>query len=248
MASEHDIRRILVTSPGDSDAALVSVLRADHRLSADVCVVPRLYELAAAIPASCWDEVWGIPLILLRHSGLRGSGWVVKRAFDLVLGTMLLVVLAPVLVLLMGAVLLSCGRPVLFRQARVTRSGRIMKITKLRTVPGADRDGQWTVSPDDCSALGRWLRATHLDELPQLMNVVRGEMSLVGPRPGRPYFASQFAEIVPCYEDRHRTNGGMTGWAQVHGLTGDTSINERARFDNQYVEPGGWMWPRPSAR
>jgi len=160
----------------------------------------------------------------------------VKRAFDIVIGTMLLLVCAPLIALLMGGVVLICGRPALFRQARVTGSGRIVKITKLRTVARADMDGRWTVSPEDCSALGRWLRATHLDELPQLVNVIRGEMSLVGPRPERPHFTSQFSEIIPRYQDRHRANGGMTGWAQVHGLTGDTSIHQRARFDNNYIE------------
>jgi len=140
------------------------------------------------------------------------------------------------MLLLMSGVLLSCGRPVLFRQARVTGSSRTMIITKLRTVAATDPDRRWTVSPADCTALGRWLRATHLDELPQLLNVIRGEMSLVGPRPERPYFTAQFAQAVPRYEDRHRMNGGMTGWAQVHGLTGDTSIHERVRFDNNYIE------------
>ena len=84
--------------------------------------------------------------------------------------------------------------------------------------------------------LGQWLRATHLDELPQLMNVLRGEMSLVGPRPERPYFAERFGREIPRYGDRNRMLAGITGWAQVHGLHGDTSIDERARFDNQYIE------------
>ena len=236
IAAKHDVRRIIVAFPADRDDALVSVLRAAHGLSAEVCVVPRMHELAAAIPASYLDEVRGIPLVPLRRPGLSPAGRVLKRAFDLVVATTLLAVLAPVLVILMTGVLLSCGRPVLFRQVRVGRSGRIIKITKLRTVMSVDRDGRWTVSPGDCSALGRWLRATHLDELPQLLNVIRGDMSLVGPRPERPYFTSRFAEIVPRYDDRHRVNGGMTGWAQVHGLTGDTSIHDRARFDNRYIE------------
>jgi len=232
----YNVRRIIVTLPEDNDATLMSVLRASGQLPAEVCVVPRMCELAAAIPASRQDDIWGIPLIPLRSSGLGWSSRVVKRTLDIVVGTMLLLIFAPLLVLLMVGVLWCSGRPVLFRQARVTRSGRIMKIMKLRTVKSADLHGRWMVSPEDCSALGRWLRATHLDELPQLLNVIRGDMSLVGPRPERPYFTSRFAEIVPHYGDRHRTNAGLTGWAQVHGLSGDTSIHERARFDNNYIE------------
>jgi len=236
VVSHHDVRWIIVSPPADNDVALVSALRADEQLAAEVCVVLRMHELAPAVPASCLDEIWGIPLVPLRKCGLRRSGHMLKRSFDLAAGTILLVVLGPLLLLLMGGVLLSCGRPVFFRQGRVTRSGRIIKIIKLRTVAGSEREGHWTVSPDECSTLSRWLRATHLDELPQLLNVIRGEMSLVGPRPERPYFTSRFAEMVPRYEDRHRTNAGMTGWAQVHGLTGDTSIPERVRFDNNYIE------------
>lgn len=232
----HGIRRVIVSFPADNDAALVSALRASEQLSADVWVVPRMYELAPAVPAGCLDEIWGIPLIPLRHCGLRRPHHALKRSFDLVAGTILLIALGPLLLVLMAAVLLVCGRPVLFRQTRVTRSGRTTKITKLRTVAGASPEARWTVSPEECSSLCRWLRATHLDELPQLVHVIRGEMSLVGPRPERPYFTSRFAEVVPRYEDRHRTNGGMTGWAQVHGLTGDTSIPDRVRFDNNYIE------------
>jgi lipopolysaccharide/colanic/teichoic acid biosynthesis glycosyltransferase len=157
-------------------------------------------------------------------------GRVIKRAFDLIAGTALLTAATPLLLVLMAALLLAGGRPVLFRQARVTRSGRVTEIMKLRTTTGQDPDTQWTVPPDQCSRLGWWLRATHLDELPQLVNVIRGDMSLIGPRPERPHFASQFAREIPHYEDRHRIRSGMTGWAQVHGLTGDTSIAERAPF------------------
>jgi len=232
----HNVQQIIVTLPEGDDADVVSVLRAGGQLTAEVCVLPRLRELAPAVPASCQDDIWGIPVIPLQRPGLRPSSRAVKRAFDIVVGTILLLLFAPLIAILMAGVVLSCGRPALFRQARVTGSGRIMKITKLRTVARTDADGLWTVSPQDCSALGRWLRTTHLDELPQLVDVIRGDMSLVGPRPERPYFTSRFSRIVPRYQDRQRVNGGMTGWAQVHGLTGDTSIHERVRFDNNYIE------------
>ncbi|HWE90883.1 MAG TPA: sugar transferase [Pseudonocardiaceae bacterium] len=162
-----------------------------------------------------------------------------KRVFDIVVGSLLLVLLSPLLGLLALAVLLSAGRPVLFRQDRVTGGGRVAAMVKLRTVDSADPadpNTRWSVPADRCGGLGRWLRVTHLDELPQLLNVLRGEMSLVGPRPERPYFADRFGREIPGYDNRHRMRGGMTGWAQVHGLHGDTSIVARAQFDNQYIE------------
>jgi lipopolysaccharide/colanic/teichoic acid biosynthesis glycosyltransferase len=118
----------------------------------------------------------------------------------------------------------------------MTGRGRVVPVIKLRTLTAHDdHDTRWT--PDGhCRPLGRRLRASHLDELPQLINVMRGEMSLVGPRPERPYFAERFGREIPRYEDRSRMLAGLTGWAQVNGLNGDTSIYERARFDNYYVE------------
>ena len=108
---------------------------------------------------------------------------------------------------------------------------------KLRTLAGTDdADTRWTAPAGQYGPLGRWMRATHIDELPQLLNVVRGQMSLVGPRPERPFFAERFSREIPRYADRIRMPAGMTGWAQVHGLNGDTSIFERARFDNYYAE------------
>lgn len=233
---EHGVSKIIVSLPAETEDSMVLAARAVCPSSVDVYLVPPMHELASAIPASCMDEVWGLPLLPLRRSGLQASGRVAKRAFDLIVGTMLLLAVAPVLLILVVLGFLCRSRPVLFRQERVTRSGRIMTIMKLRTMSCPDPDSQWTVPVENCSAVGRWLRATHLDELPQLFNVIRGDMSLVGPRPERPFFTSKFAKIVPHYDERHRTRAGMTGWAQVHGLTGDTSIPERTRFDNYYIE------------
>ncbi|HEV2370684.1 MAG TPA: exopolysaccharide biosynthesis polyprenyl glycosylphosphotransferase [Streptosporangiaceae bacterium] len=240
VVAEQDIRRIIVCPADGGDGNLAAVLRA-RPARADVCVVPPASELAAVVPAGIRDDLWGLPVIPLRPSGADRSRQAMKRAFDLVLGTVLLVACAPLLLLLTVVVRVWCGRPVFYRQVRVTRGGQRMTIMKFRTVAG-EADGQWTVGPDDCTRIGRWLRATHLDELPQLLNVVRGQMSLVGPRPERPYYASQFAEGIPRYSERHRMNTGLTGWAQVNGLCGDTSIQERARFDNYYIDHWSlWM-------
>lgn len=232
----HAVRRVIVCFSLDADALLVPALRMARDLGVDVCFVPRLFELGAAVPTSHLDEIWGVPLVPLR-SGRSTVGRFVKRAFDVAVASVLTVLVAPVLTVLAGAVLVRSGRPALFWQIRVTGTDRPARIPKLRTLPEhADSDIRWAVPMADANGLGRWLRTTHLDELPQLYSVLRGEMSLVGPRPERPYFARRFAHRIPGYADRLRMPAGITGWAQVHGLHGDSSIHDRVRFDNQYVE------------
>jgi lipopolysaccharide/colanic/teichoic acid biosynthesis glycosyltransferase len=132
----------------------------------------------------------------------------------------------------------SSPGPVFFRQSRIGKDERQFELLKFRTMRvNDDSDTTWSVADDArVTQIGRFLRRTYLDELPQLLNVLRGEMSLVGPRPERPHFAQRFAQEVPRYDDRHRVPGGITGWAQVHGLRGDTPIPDRARFDNHYIE------------
>ena len=231
------IRRVIVCfSSACRDEDIVTVMRANRPLRADVYVVPRLYELGMAVPRGCLDEIWGIPLIPLRSFGHSPAALMLKRVFDVVVSAVLFAMAAPLMLALALAVRLRSGQTALFRQARVTGQGRIVPIMKLRTLAAhRDHDIRWTAA-EHSSRLSRRLRATHMDELPQLVNVMRGEMSLVGPRPERPYFAERFGREIPRYEDRTRMPAGMTGWAQVNGLNGDTSIYERARFDNYYVE------------
>lgn len=217
----QSVRQAIVCSPEDLSTVPAGL---------DVAVV---WPAGSALPRSGVDDVWGVPLVPLRR--VTRARPVVKRATDVTIGGLLLVVLAPLLGLLMAGVLLTSGRPVLFGQRRITGAGRTTVVLKLRTLPAhADADTRWDV-PAGATRLGAWLRRTHLDELPQLINVVRGQMSLVGPRPERPYFAARFGETVPHYAGRHRMPAGITGWAQVHGLHGDTSMVDRVRFDNQYV-------------
>lgn len=159
---------------------------------------------------------------------------------DALLAFLALLPAAPILALSALAVRLSDGPGVLFRQERVGLDGRPFVLLKFRTLrPSDERESatRWNVSHDRrMSAVGHFLRRTSLDELPQLWNVLRGDMSLVGPRPERPYFVRQFSQTYPGYQERHRMPVGITGLAQIHGLRGDTSIEDRARFDNHYIE------------
>jgi lipopolysaccharide/colanic/teichoic acid biosynthesis glycosyltransferase len=162
----------------------------------------------------------------------------VKRVIDIALAGAALVVAAPIMAVIAVAVCLSSPGPVLFRQQRIGERGRPVAVLKFRTMRvNSDADVRWSVARDTrVTRVGRLLRMTGLDELPQLVNILRGDMSLVGPRPERPHFFEQFAAAVPGYEDRVRVPPGLTGWAQVNGLRGDTSIEDRARFDNHYIE------------
>jgi exopolysaccharide biosynthesis polyprenyl glycosylphosphotransferase len=150
------------------------------------------------------------------------------------------IVLAPLFLVVAIAVRLESDGPSLFRQRRLGRDGREFDMLKFRSMPIAaeEESGPVRATRDDGrpTRLGRWLRRTSLDELPQLWNVVRGEMSLVGPRPERPFFVGEFRESIPRYLERHGVKAGITGWAQVNGLRGDTSIEERTRYDLWYVE------------
>ncbi|MCD2195930.1 sugar transferase [Actinomycetospora endophytica] len=156
----------------------------------------------------------------------------------MVLAAALLVLTGPVVLAaaaLAGPAGLAGRGPAFFRQWRLSRGGRPVRVTKIRTISGPE-DGSWAVPHDRITPWGRLLRRSHVDELPQLWGVVRGELALVGPRPERPVFAARFDRTVPGYPARLRVRAGLTGWAQVHGLCGDTPIEDRARFDSQYVE------------
>jgi exopolysaccharide biosynthesis polyprenyl glycosylphosphotransferase len=229
------VRRVIVCCPAESEGGLVSVLRSCRPLGTEVAYVPGLHEVGLAVPRACLDEIRGIPLIQLRRE--VPAGWLLKRAADLILASVLLCLLGPVLLVLAAVIRMRSGPPAIFRQLRVTGPGRAAQVLKLRTLAEhSDSDTRWAVPMDLAIRPGRWLRACHLDELPQLLNVLRGSMSLVGPRPERPYFAEQFSRSIPGYRDRHRVQAGLTGWAQVHGLHGDTPLADRVRFDNQYIE------------
>jgi exopolysaccharide biosynthesis polyprenyl glycosylphosphotransferase len=217
----------------------VGILRTAVRHDVTVYIVPRFFDCGVVPDGPDTDDVRGIPLYRVRRAALRRSTWFLKRIIDVSAASLALAVLWPLFAVIAIAVRCSSPGPVLFRQRRVGKDGHEIDVLKFRTLlVNSDSDTQWSVSDDDRrTPVGRLLRRTSLDELPQLWGVLRGDMSLIGPRPERPFFVDRFSADVRGYGDRHRVRAGLTGWAQVNGLRGDdSSIAERARYDNNYIE------------
>jgi exopolysaccharide biosynthesis polyprenyl glycosylphosphotransferase len=198
------------------------------------------------------ERLGGVTLLHLDRLGPQGWQLAIKYGIDRVLAAVLLIVALPLMLIIGALVAIDSGRPVFFRQRRVGERGVEFDVLKFRTMRDADPEEKAqqleaarssTVEVDLApggrgllvTRIGAFLRRTSLDELPQLLNVARGEMSLIGPRPERPEFVNLFEEHVECYGDRHRVKPGMTGWAQVNGLRGQTSLRERVAYDNDYI-------------
>ena len=243
----EEIRAVLTSRP--VDIVIIALPHVDYaRLGAvlneigdepvTIHFVPDLFSLASLRGGV--EEFESVPFIHLRESPLYGWNRVLKRALDLGLGTAALLVVAPVMGLVALALKLTAPSPVLYRQERMGVDGRRFQMLKFRTMRvDAEREtGPVWARPDDPrrTRLGAFLRRRSLDELPQLWNVLRGEMSLVGPRPERPSFVEEFRRRVPGYMLRHKVKAGITGWAQVNGWRGNTSIDERIKCDLHYIE------------
>jgi exopolysaccharide biosynthesis polyprenyl glycosylphosphotransferase len=238
-------RRVILAFSSEPDHLLVAKTRECQRLGIDVSLVPRLYE--SVNERATLDHVGGMPLLTLRGVDPRGWQFAVKHAIDRGFAALALVLLSPLMLALALLVRLSSPGPIFFRQLRVGWDGQEFHLYKFRTmVQATPETGAFEllagVAPggvegiDRRTWIGRWLRAVSLDELPQLFNVLRGEMSIIGPRPERPEYVRQFIEEVPGYINRHRVKCGITGWAQVHGLRGQTSIADRIEWDNYYIQ------------
>lgn len=236
--TDNDIFIVIVAFSHMREHDMVGLIRTCDRMDSELFVVPRLYELHQV--EGDMDSVWGVPLIRLRRAAYRSATWPLKRVFDVVCSGLALLVLGIPMLLIALAVRLDGGPGVIFRQDRVGVDGRRVQVMKFRSMRPADEkesQTQWNIAKDNrVTPLGRFLRKTSLDELPQLLNILRGDMSIVGPRPERPHFVSQFQDRYPAYDARHRVPCGLTGLAAVSGLRGDTSIEDRARFDNYYIQ------------
>jgi len=247
---EHGVEHVIVAFSTAPHHVMLSLVRRCRALDLDVSLVPRLFEEMSRRVTI--EHVGGIALARVDRTDPRGWQFDVKYGIDRVAGVTLLVLTAPLMLLIALATKLSSPGPVFYRQRRVGLDDREFDILKFRTMAlGEDLEGeaaQWiaqalgaegapaAVGEDRRTRVGRFLRRTSLDELPQLLNIVRGQMSFIGPRPERPGPASMFGEHVYRYGDRHRVRSGLTGWAQVNGLRGRTSLQDRIEWDNFYIE------------
>jgi exopolysaccharide biosynthesis polyprenyl glycosylphosphotransferase len=251
------VEHLIVAFSSVADARISRLIQHSQELGVEVSVVPRMFDTMNH--RAGYETVGGLPLLSFAVVDPKGWQFAVKYALDRLAASMLLILCSPLLAAIALAVRLNSPGPILFRQRRVGRDGKVFDVYKFRSMRTADpkhvvvaaathasESEQVTtlardVAPggvegaDRRTAVGRILRRSSLDELPQLFNVLRGEMSIVGPRPERPEFVELFDQDVTRYGDRHRVKSGITGWAQVHGLRGQTSLAERIELDNFYI-------------
>jgi Undecaprenyl-phosphate glucose phosphotransferase len=232
------IDHVYVALPLEEHVKMLGIVEATNREGVDVHVVPDLLQFIAL--RARLENLDGVPIISLNDVPLRGFNSVLKRVVDVAIsGTALLGLSLPFMVIAVLIRRASPG-PVFYTQERMGLDGKAFHVYKFRSMyVGAEDDTGPVWARDDdprCTTVGQWLRRLDLDELPQLWNVLRGDMSIVGPRPERPYFVEQFKHRIPQYMLRHKVKSGITGWAQVNGWRGNTSLEKRIEYDLYYIE------------
>ena len=237
LINEYHVDEVIIAMPEKGHREMLHVISYCERGRVSIKIFPDLFQYVTTHAGI--DDLGGLPLLSVRDYALRGYLLTLKRLIDFIGATIGLVALSPLMILTALAIKLESPGPVFFVQPRMGLDGREFMMIKFRSMrTDAEKDGPgWTVKDDPRQTrLGTWLRRLEVDELPNLINVWLGEMSLVGPRPEQAYYVEQFRRYVPRYMDRHREKGGMTGWAQVNGLRGDSSISERTKYDLWYSE------------
>ena len=229
-------RLIIGPASGPEDRSAVQAARwaAAHGLA--VFVVPRFFEMGLGLDSMAPDRARGYPLVRVQRAAHPQMSILMKRTFDVVCSALVLLLMSPVAAVVALLIKATSSGPVFFAQERVGQGNRPIMIHKFRSMTASETsDTEWTADTR-ITTVGGWLRRSNLDELPQLWSILRGDMSLVGPRPERPAFVKRFRAEIDDYDDRHRMPVGLTGLAQIAGLRGDTSIAERVKYDNLYID------------
>jgi exopolysaccharide biosynthesis polyprenyl glycosylphosphotransferase len=237
LIDQHQVDEVIIALPEATHQDILMLLSECERGQVTIKVFPDVFQIMAS-PVGIGD-LGGLPLVTVRDIALRGWRRVAKRLMDLAGAAIGLILLSPVMLFVAVMIKLDSPGPVFYVQERMGLDAKPFNMLKFRSMrKNAEANGPgWTVEDDPrITRLGRILRRANVDELPQLINVLLGQMSLVGPRPERPIYVNQFRRSIPRYMDRHWEKAGLTGWAQVNGLRGDTSIAERTKYDLWYIE------------
>ena len=232
------IDHVYVALPLEEHVKMLALVEATNREGVDVHVVPDLLQFIAL--RARLENLDGVPIISLNDVPLRGFNSLLKRTIDVVISSSALMVLSIPFAVIAALIRRTSSGPVFYTQERMGLDGKAFQVLKFRSmyIDAEEETGPvWARDNDPrCTPVGRWLRKLDLDELPQLLNVLKGDMSIVGPRPERPYFVDQFKHRIPQYMLRHKVKAGITGWAQVNGWRGNTSLEKRIEFDLYYIE------------
>jgi len=242
--NKHEIDEVIIALPLNAHSKLPKIINTCEKAGVKTLIIPDYFDLLPARPFL--DNFAGIPLINVRDIPLDElSNKVLKRIFDIVFSFIAIILTSPVMLVAFIGIKLTSPGPVIFKQERMGLNRKNFYMYKFRSMHlSSDKvsDTQWTVENDPRrTKFGSFLRKTSIDELPQFFNVLLGHMSVVGPRPERPFFVDQFKEDIPKYMIKHQVRPGITGWAQVNGLRGDTSIEERISHDLYYIENWTFM-------
>ncbi|HEY4643778.1 MAG TPA: undecaprenyl-phosphate glucose phosphotransferase [Bacteroidota bacterium] len=234
----HPLDLALIALNSEDHPRLYEMIRLCEGLNVEFMMVPDVLEMMTSRVRL--KEIEGIPFLRIKDIPMTPWNRITKRAFDILVSVTVLVMCSPLLLVSAPFIKLTSRGPILYKQERVGLDGRTFQVMKLRTMrvdAEAESGPVWARRNDPrVTVVGKILRRLSIDELPQLVNVLKGEMSIVGPRPERPQFVEKFRDQVPKYLERHRVKTGLTGWAQVNGLRGNTSIDERTKYDVYYVE------------